>query len=181
MTLAGNQMASLLVGSPSSEHLARALRPRFARLFKLDHSGWMRLLADDGYSALDIKRLEGHLANLCNEIEFTEKLARVLEEVRDLDDQSAVNLAVAEWLKQIGWDSIWKQVCDADFPDPIDAGAYAGACLLQMASGTLRFESLRRNSTGQDSNWIIGKYEVQEGLELAEAGLAEEAAEWPPY
>ena len=181
MTFAENQMVSLLVEAPSVEQLAQALRPRITRLLQLDHSGWMNLLADDGYSSRDIKRLEDHVANLIDEIEFSEKLARKLDSVRDLGDRSAVDLAVEEWLNQIGWDSIWNQVCGAGFPDPIDAAACVGARLLQMASSTLEFESLRRNPTGQDSDWPMGKSEVQEGIELAEAGLAEEAAEWPPY
>ena len=181
MTLMERPIVSLMVESPSGADLAWALRPRFARLLGLDHSGWMRQLAADGFSGSDINRLEDFISERFDETELTEKLASILRGAQDFNDESEVDAALDHWLARTGWVSIWEQVHKANFPDPIDAAAYAGARLLQMASSTLEFESLRRNSTGQQSDWTMWKSQVQEGIELAEAGLAEEAAEWPPY
>ena len=35
-------------------------------------------------------------------------------------------------------------------------------------------------SSKADRDWKLDESEVEEGIELAEAGLAEDAAEWPP-
>lgn len=99
-----------------------------------------------------------------------------------MNDETEVDAALDRWLSRTRWVSIWEQVCKAEFPDPIDAAAYTGTCLLNMAAGTLAFESLRRNPPGHtDDDWGMDESEVKEGIELAEAGLAEDAAEWPSY
>lgn len=49
-----------------------------------------------------------------------------------------------------------------------------------MAASALAFESLRRNPPGQAGDWSMTEPDVKEGIKLAETGLAEDAAEWPP-
>ena len=181
MTLMERPIVNLMVDAPSGVDLARALRPRFARLLRLDYSGWMRQLASDGFSDSDIFRLEEFIGNSFDEAELSEKLASILREVRHLNDEAEVDSALDRWLSRTGWTDIWEQVSKADFPDPIDAAAYAGTCLLNIANSALAFESLRRNPPGQSDDWSMDEAEVEEGIELAGSGLAEDAAEWPPY
>ena len=38
-----------------------------------------------------------------------------------------------------------------------------------------------RYGLNRDGDWALSEAEVQEGIELAELGLAQESAEWPPY
>ena len=178
----GGPIPSLTLQAPSSPDLLQALRPKFARLLQLDHPGWMLQLAADGYSDDDLKRLEELVHHSFGEVELAEKLACTLEEVRDLADQEDVNQAVERWLDQAGWTGIWEQVCQAELPDPIDAAAYVGTFLLNLAASTLAFECVRRNpSDRKESDWSMDEPDVLEGIELAEAGLAEDASEWPAY
>lgn len=182
MTLMERPIVSLMVESPSGADLAWALRPRFARLLGLDHSGWMRQLAADGFSGSDINRLEDFISERFDETESTEKLASILRGVQDFNDESEVDAALDNWLACTGWVSIWEQVHEADFPDPIDAAAYTGTCLLNAAASALAFESLRRNPSAQvEDDWNLDESQVIEGIELAETGLSGDAAEWPPY
>lgn len=180
MTLMERPIVNLMVDVPSGTDLARALRPRFARPLRLDYSGWMRQLAHDGFSDSDISRLEYFIGYFFNETELSEKLALILREVRDLNDESALDLALDQWLDYTGWAAIWEQVCKADFPDPIDAAAYAGTCLLNMAASTLSFEPIRRSPVTQADDWSMDESEVKEGIELAEVGLSEDTLEWSP-
>lgn len=181
MTLVERPIVNLMVEAPSGADLARVLQPRFARLLRLDYSGWMLQLAADGFSDNDVNRLEEFIGNSFDETELTEKLALIFREVEDLNDDSAVNLALDQWLAHSGWKVIWEHVCKAGFPDPIDAVAYTGTCLLNMAASTLAFESLRRNPVKQSYDWSMDESQVKEGIELAETGLGEDVKEWPPY
>lgn len=72
MTLTERPIATLMADAPSGADLLRALRPRFARLLRLDYSGWMRQLTADGFSEDDIKRLEEFIGNSFSETELTE-------------------------------------------------------------------------------------------------------------
>ena len=181
MTLMERSIVSLMVDVPSGTDLARALRPRFARLLRLDYSGWMRQLAEDGFSDSDISRLEEFIGNSFNETELSEKLTLILREVHDLNGEAEVDSALDRWLTCAGWTDIWEQVSKAEFPDPIDAAGYTGTCLLNIAASTLAFESLRRNPIVQADDWSMEESEMKEGIELAETGLTEDATEWTPY
>ena len=65
---------------------------------------------------------------------------------------------------------------------PIDATAYTGTHLLNIAATTLAFESSNEAPLSQEGiDWSADESEIREGIALAEAGLAEEAPEWPPY
>jgi hypothetical protein len=86
------------------------------------------------------------------------------------------------WTTDSGWNNIWETVCTQRFPDPIDAAAYVGRHLLDIASSTLAFElTSGKPPMPMDYDWNISEVEVKEGIELAEAGLTVESAEWPPY
>ena len=157
MTLTERQIVSLMVESPSTTDLARAVAPRFARLLQLDHTRWMHQLAADGFAASDISRLEAFVGDSFDETGLADKLASILNEIPDLNEEPVVDSALDKWLTCTGWPSIWNQVCIAEFPDPIDAAAYAASHLLNIASSTLAFESLRRNPTGPSGHLEHGR------------------------
>lgn len=73
MTLMERPIVSLMVEASSGADLARALKPRFARLLRLDYSGWLRKLAADGFDDSDISRLEEFIGNSFDETELAEK------------------------------------------------------------------------------------------------------------
>lgn len=172
----------LLMDPLGKTHHGRAMKPRFARLLTLDYQGWMTQFKADGFSNADVKALEEFLLDSFNEAELAESLACLLEGVHGQPDESEINEALMHWAMDSGWNNIWETVCARKFPDPIDAAAYVGRHLVNIASSTLAFELARRNPPIlTDCDWYISEAEVNEGIELAEAGLSEESAEWPPY
>ena len=182
MTLMERPMFNRMVESSSTMDLAKAVWPRFARLLRLNHTEWMHQLGADGFDKPDINRLDEFVATAFDDTELADALALILEDIDDLEDEMAVDSAIEKWIGLTAWEGIWTQVGLNDFPDPIDAAAYAGTHLLSVATSTLAFEALRRNPPAHAvDDWRMDSQEIQEGIELAESGLAEEAAEWPPY
>ncbi len=182
MTLMERPIVDLMIDSPASPRPSHEVRPKLARLIKLNHTDWMRQLAADGFIDTEIKDLENFVASSLNEVELAEQLAPILESVADMDDKSEVETAVHKWLDLINCESIWQQVVATGFPDAIDAMAYAGSHVRNIADSALWFESARRSvSEEPEANWQIDEVEIREGIALAEAGLTQEAVEWPPY
>lgn len=172
----------LLMSPLGKTRLGRVMKPRFARLLALDHQGWMMQLKVDGFTDADVETLEEFLQDSFNEAELAERLAYLLKGIHEQSDESELNEALVRWTMDSGWNNVWEAVCARRFPDPIDAAAYAGRHLLNIASTTLAFELTYGNpSSPTDCNWNISDAEMKEGIELAEAGLTEESAEWPPY
>ena len=172
----------LLLAPLGETHLGRVMKPRFARLLTLDYPGWMTQFIVDGFSDTDVETLENFLQDSFNEAKLAESLACLLKGIHDQAGESEINETLMRWTIDSGWNNIWEAVCTQEFPDPIDAAAYVGRHLLEVASSTLAFELTRGKSPlPADRDWNISEAEVREGIELAEAGLFEETAEWPPY
>ena len=172
---------SLLTDPLPEPHMARAIEPRFARLLMLDRQGWMRQLTYDGFTDTDVETLETFLQDSFNELKLAENLARLLKGIHDASDESEISEALLQWTRDSGWNNIWEAVCSRKFPDPIAAAAYTGRHLLDIASSTLAFERMRREPHDPADDWNMSEAELKEGTELAEMGLMEDAAEWPPY
>ena len=173
---------NLLMEPLPEPHLALAIKPRFARLLKLDHQGWMTQLAYDGFTDTDVESLQNSVHASFNEAELAQNLAQLLQSIREGTDESGTNRALAQWTGNCGWSNIWEVVCAQGFPDPIDAAAYTGRHLLDMAASTLAFERTRSQpAVPTTGNWNMSEAELKEGMELAEMGMAEASAQWPPY
>ena len=182
MTLMERPIVDLMIDSPASLRPSHEVRPKLTRLIKLNHTDWMHQLAADGFIETEIKNLENFVASSLNEVELAEQLAAMLGPVADMDDKAEVDRAVHKWLDLINWGTIWQQVVATGFPDAIDAMAYAGSHVRNIADNALWFESARRSvSEEREVNWQIDEVEIREGIALAEAGLTQEAVEWPPY
>ena len=172
----------LLLDPLGETYLGRVVKPRFAKLLALDHQGWMTQLKADGFTDPDIEALEGFLQNSFNEGDLAERLSYLLTGIQGQPGEYEINDALVRWTKESGWNNIWEAVCSQEFPDPFDAAAYVGSHLLDIASSTVAFEMARgKVPVSWNCDWNVSESEVKEGLELAETGLSEEAAEWPPY
>ena len=172
----------LLMAPLGKTRLGRVMKPRFARLLTLDYQGWMAQLKADRFTDSDVETLEEFMQNSFSEAELAESLACLLKGIHNQADESEIKEALTRWTGDSGWNNIWEAVCTQKFPDPMDAAAYVGCHLLNIASSTLAFELTCGNpSMPADCEWSISEAEVKEGIELAEVGLAEESAEWPTY
>jgi hypothetical protein len=172
----------LLLDPLGKTRLGRVMKPRFARLLTLDYQGWTTQFEVDGFTDTDVETLEEFLQDSFNEAELAESLAYLLKGINEQAGESEINEALMRWAMNSGWNNIWDAVCTQKFPDPIDAAAYVGRHLLDVASSTLAFELARGKSLqSTDCDWNISEAEVNEGIELAEEGLSEDTAEWPPY
>ena len=172
----------LLMDPLGETHLGRVMKPRFAKLLTLDYQGWMAQLKVDGFTDTDVETLEKFLQDSFNEAKLAESLGFLLKGIHEWAGESELNEALVRWTRDSGWYNVWEAVCTQEFPDPIDAAAYVGRHLLEVASSTLAFELTRGKSPlPTDRDWNISEAEVKEGIELAEAGLFEETSEWPPY
>ena len=173
---------NLLMEPLPEPHMALAINPRFIRLLKLDHQGWMTQLAYDGFTDTDVESLQNSVQESFNEAELAQNLAQLLRSIQDGTGESETNKALAQWTGNCGWSNIWEFVCAQEFPGPIDAPAYTGRHLLDIAASTLAFERTRRQpAVPTTGNWNMSEAELKEGMELAEMGMAEESAQWPPY
>ena len=182
MTLMERPIVDLMIDSPASLRPSHEVRPKLIRLIKLNHTDWMHQLAADGFIETEIKNLENFVASSLNEVELAEQLAAMLGPVADMDNESEVDTAVHKWLALIGWEAIWQQVVATGFPDAIDAMAYTGSHVRNIVDNALWFESTRRSVAEEpEVNWQRDEVEIREGIALAEAGLTQEAAEWPAY
>ena len=182
MTLMERPIVDLMTASPANPRPSHEVRPKLVRLIKLNYTDWMHQLAADGFIETEIKKLEDFVASSLNEMELAEQLAVMLEQVADMDNESEVDTAVHKWLARIGWEAIWQQVVAAGFPDAIDAMAYTGSHVRNIVDNALWFESTRGSvSEEPEINWQRDEAEIREGIALAEAGLAQEATEWPAY
>ena len=173
---------NVMAESASNSDLNNAVTATIIRITRLDHFEWMEQLACDGFTEEDIKRMDVLVPGLFQVTEMETQLAATLAGLQDLQDEEAMNSAIQGLLGQIDLAEICQQVCNSEFPDPIDALASVARYMINIAGSTLAFETLRRSPRPEDDqDWRIESSEVTEGVALAEEGLEGETAEWPVY
>ena len=182
MTLMDPPILEHLIGSPSSAALEDELRPRLNELMNLSYAGLMNRFTSDGFTDSNVRELEAIVSALLNETELAEQLAAMLNQVEDMENQDEVKARLFEWLDAVNWETIYQKVRAAALPDPIDALAYAACHIRNLATSTIWFEATRHTVSKQPQpDWRLDKAQINDGIALAEAGLAQEASEWPAY
>ena len=74
---------NLLMEPLPEPHMALAIKPRFARLLKLDYQGWMTQLAYDGFTDTNVESLQNFVHESFNEAELAQNLAQLLKSIQD--------------------------------------------------------------------------------------------------
>ena len=171
-----------MIGSPLSADLENDFRPRLDELMNLSYVGLMNRFAEDGFTDSHVRNLEAVVSSSLNEMELAEQLATALTQVEDMENQAEIEARLIRWLDDLNWQAVYNQVMAADLPDSIDALAYAACHVRNIATSTVWFETTRHSLLSQPQpEWHQDEGQIKEGIALAEAGLAQEAMEWPPY
>ena len=189
MTLMEAPIVEFVIGSPYSPRQEPGpqldvdeMRSRLTEMLGLSHGDWMQRLVTDGFTETDIGRLDELVASLLNELELAGLLAAILGEVGDLDDEAELKIGLVKWLSQAQWETIARQFRPEDFPDHFSVLAHATRHLWHIADSTIWLESARREASNEPKiDYRLDEEQIEEGIAMAEAGLAEDAREWPTY
>ena len=189
MTLMEAPIVEFVIGSPYSPRQEPGpqldvdeMRSRLTEMLGLSHGDWMQRLVTDGFTETDIGRLDELVASLLNELELAGLLAAILGEVGDLDDEAELKIGLVKWLSQAQWETIARQIRPEDFPDRFSVLAHATRHLWHLADSTIWLESARRKASNEPKiDYRLDEEQIEEGIAMAEAGLAEVAREWPTY
>ena len=84
------------------------------------------------------------------------------EELRNVTEVSNNDHIMAQWIRRSEGVAVWESVYTKKFPDPIDAMAYTGTHLLNIATGALAFESHQRSQLNQKGiDWNTDESEIK--------------------
>ncbi len=139
-----------------------------------------RAPAADGFTDADTARLDDLIAARLTPNNLA-RLSQLLRDVQDPDDRDELPM-VREWPGHNALKELVRQICDAGFPNQIDAICYAACDVGRAFSSTVAIESMRRRlATAPAFNWEMAPANVALGQAIADAGLAEDAKAWPAY
>ena len=182
MTLMEPPILEHMIGSPSGAAMEDDLRPKLDELMNLSYSGLMSRFVEDGFTDSDVRELQFIVVSSLNELELAEQLAATLALVESMENEAEVEARFFKWLDTVDWETVYQRVMAAGFPDTIDALGYAACHVRNVATSTVWFENARNGISKQPQPvWHLDEAQINEGIALAEAGLAQEALEWPAY
>lgn len=155
---------------------------RLATLANLDQAEWMRYLSDVGFGDDDIRRLEDTTDSLFNELGLASRLSHALRAVWDLDDEAELSSAVRRCVDSTRQWDVTGALLSAVHPDPVAVLAHAMRHTNHVVDTAVWLERARRRAFNEpEPDFTMTGEEIAEGVALAELGLAQDAATWPPY
>ena len=189
MTLMEAPIVEFVIGSPYSPRLEPGLqldtdemRSQLTEILGLSHGDWMQRLAGAGFTETAIRKLDELIASSLNELELAKQLAGILRQVGNLDDEGELKVALAKWLRQVKWETTTRQIQPQDSLDHFSTLAHATRHRSHIADNTIWLESSRRKAENETKiDYRLDEEQIEEGIAMAEAGLAEDAREWPAY
>lgn len=187
MVVMGRPIISHIVNSPAAREtwgFEAALRAVVSRLMELDYAGWRKQFADSGFTDAQVDRLEAVVQDWISQIDVDalRKRLKTVSDISDTGDESELGQALGDWMERIPKEEVANQVVEGNYPNPLEALCYAMSCMGQVATSAVGFEMMRRDwAETPEPDWTLNPDQIAEGVALAEAGLAEDARNWPPY
>ncbi len=157
------------------------LEPIVDRLVGLDHSGWRDQFAADGFTHGQVELLDSIVQKWTKQID-KDSLAEKLATVADLEDAALCDEVLVPWMEKISNDELNSSIQQAQFPVPLDAFCYTAGQLGHIIYAALAFEAMARHLQQEPSlDWSMSPEQIEQGVSLAEAGIAEDVKTWPIY
>ena len=161
---------------------AEMVRGHLTVLVGLRHADWMERVASSGFTENDVRNLDDIVSSSLDELALAGELASALRRAEDIDSEAELSLALVRSLDIQRQEALIKAILNADLPDPIVAVAYLMRCITRAVNSALWFERARRARLEEpEPDFAMTDEEIAEGIALAELGLAQDVAEWPPY
>ena len=161
--------------------LKALFEPIVRKLMRLDHAGWRTQFAEDGFSDIQIEKLDLLVQGWLNQID-RDGLSERLTAVEAIQDDQAIDQVIVPWLDQFSWVAIVDAIGLSIFPMPLDVACYAGSQLTHLIDAAVGFETMRRELLEKPSpDWFMTPEQIAAGVALAEEGLEEDAKIWPAY
>ena len=182
MTLMESPFLDSMMESPSGPHLNEDRRYTMSEMMALNHSEWRLRLADGGFSEKDVNELEALTSALLDEVKLSERLREMVQIVPAVEDDEPLKPVLTDWMSRLDLDKVWQEIKATDWPDEFAALGHATRHLWHIAESTIWFERTRRIAAAEPTlETPLSQEEIKEGIELAEAGIALDAKEWPAY
>lgn len=165
---------------PSSE--IEDLHRQLIELLSLSDADWVQWLAGAGFAEDDVREFEDFASSLFDEIGF---IGRFCEELREIDDLgNGVELAPAllRCISPMQQAVLFIALTGRSLSSPVAALALVTRHVIHAADTAVWIESARRRGLEEpELDFTMTDEEIAEGVALAELGLAQDVAEWPPY
>ena len=159
------------------------VRLRFVEMATLSHVDWAEHLSGLGFTEESVHDLDRTVSSLFNGPKLVGQLMSALREVKDIDNAAELEL-MPILLSCMNPVQLWAKlgILMNDSRDPVAALACIGRHIVHIISAAIWLESMRRRSLEEPVSLAPpSDAEIADGVRLAELGLAQDVAEWPPY
>ena len=158
------------------------VRGQLLEMVRLSHAEWIEHLTSSGFTEASIRDLENAVSSLVGELGLAKEFALLLRGVEDVNNETELTSVLPQFLDLPRQQAVEIALNSAAFPDPITALAHVTRHIVHIVSSAVWFESARREMLGgPEPDFHMDDAQIAEGIALAEAGLAQDAAKWPPY
>ena len=176
------QGSGLEVGLGSSSESGE-VRLRLVEMTVLSHADWMEHLSGLGFTEESVHDLDHAVSSLFNGPELVGQLMSALREVKDMDNGTELVPALISCMNPMQhWIKMKMEIPLSDSPNFLVALVCLARHIMPVVNTAVWLESARRRALEEPvSLGPLSAAEIAEGVELAELGLAQDVAEWPPY
>ena len=157
------------------------VRLRLVEMATLSHGDWAEHLSGLGFTEESVHDLDRTVSSLFNGPKLVGQLMSALREVKDIDNEAELLPILLSCMNPVQqWAKL--AILINDSRDSVVALAYMARHIVHIISTALWLESMRRRALEEPVSWgPLSQAEIAEGVMLAELGLAQDVAEWPPY
>ena len=157
------------------------VRLRLVEMAALSHADWMEHLSGLGFTEESVHDLDHTVSSLFDGPKLVGQLMSALREVKDIDNEAELMPALLSCMNPVQhWAKLG--ILTNAFPDPITALTYMARHIVHIVGTAIWLESARRRALEEPVSLApLSDAEIADGVRLAELGLAQDVAEWPPY
>ena len=147
----------------------------------LGDAEWLEQLAADGFSEVDVARLDDLIGAWLNP-DNLRRLTQSLRDVHDPSDKDELSPIAWEWMGQGIRGELSQQIGDAGFPNLTDAICYMVCEVGRAFISAVTVEEMRRQIAATPfMDWEIDPVDLALGQAIADEGLSKDARTWPAY
>ena len=157
------------------------VRLRLVEMTVLSHADWIEHLSGLGFTEESVHDLDHTVSSLFDGPKLVGQLMPALREVKDMDNEAELVPVLLSCMDPVQhWANMGIPL--RDFPNPPVVMVCMARHMIPVICTAVWLESARRRALEEPvSLGPLSAAEIAEGVELAELGLAQDVAEWPPY
>ena len=157
------------------------VRLRLVEMAALSHADWMEHLSGLGFTEESVHDLDHTVSSLFDGPKLVGQLMSALREVKDIDNEAELMPVLLSCMNPVQHWPKMGILMNAS-PDPIAALTYMARHIVHIVGTAIWLESARRRALEEPVSLApLSDAEIADGVRLAELGLAQDVAEWPPY